>query len=174
MQHEVRRAGGQPDRHRAADGLAAKGRYGGCQQQLEAGVVGRQPGAQGTAPVEQAIAAPQNAAGRIVGLDDAPAPVEVEHGDTGGVEQLGKGSAQGTGIDQRLANVDEPADVGQEALDHFDLSRPPATSRNGVGRHPDDARPLRTIQACVQTVLPTHSEQIFIVGRGCLQLLFGV
>jgi len=63
--------------------------------------------------VRQPIAAPQDAAGVAVGVDDPPTPVQVEDAYPRVVEQGGHGRVPRRGADQRLPDTDELPDMGR-------------------------------------------------------------
>ena len=110
---------------------------------------------------------------RAFGLNDHPAPVQVEHAGHRVVEQLSERRPQGLGADQRLAHPDGLPDVRQKTLDHLDLLGAPAVRFGRVRERPDDVQPIRPVHADVQAVAGVAPAQQFVVRRRGRQFRFG-
>ena len=112
VHHERRHHGRAAEHHRPTDSDRARGRQRVAHQPFETDLVGRRAGAQHPVPVQQPIAAPQDAPGAVVPLQDPPAPVQVEDADPRVVEQGGHGRGARLGADQRLPDTDELSEPG--------------------------------------------------------------
>ena len=122
---------------------------------VETDLVGRRAGAQPPVPVPHPIAASQEATGAVVGLQDLPAPIQVEDADPRILEQGGHGRGARLGGDQRLPDTDELSEMGQQPGDDRDLRRPPARRGHGIVETPGDVGAVRTVQAHVQAITET-------------------
>ena len=110
--HERRQHGRAAEQHRPTDRGRAGGRQRVSHQPFETDLVGQRTGAQRPVPIRQPIAVPQDAAGAAVGVDDPPAPVQVNDAYPRVVEQGGHGRVPHLGADQRLPDTDELPDMG--------------------------------------------------------------
>ena len=123
---EGRRITIEPGVHGAAEGDKAWG-----QQTAEPRVVGRQRGTQVAVSIHQTVTMSQDRTGDGVGLYDLPPPVHTDHADHGVVDHSRKGRVQRSRAGKCLADPDELANVGQQALDHLDLIGSPAMGSVG-------------------------------------------
>ena len=134
-------------------------------------LVVRRAGLQHLILVRQRITASEEATGAVVHRQDPPAPIQVEDADPRILEQGGHGRVPRLGADQRLPDVDELPDMGEQCLDQGDLRRPPAIRAHGIAEAPRHMGAIQPVEAHVQALLIPTPEQCLVVGARGFQFL---
>ena len=74
---------------------------------------------------------------------------------------------------QRLADADELADMGQQALQEPEPAGLPAAAADGIRYRPHEAQPVRVVEVRVQAVPGAQAAVSLVVHRRRLALLLG-
>ena len=161
------------ERHRTADAGPVAGRQGARDQPLERRILSGQRGAQAAALIAEPVAPAQQRQGAVVDGDQPGAAVELDDARADVVEQIDQRRAEGPGLEQRVPDSHEMAQMRQQPPDRLDPLRGPAVAVDGIADRPHDARSVGPVEAHEEAVLAAHARQQLVVDRRGLALRLG-